>query len=611
MHKPFFIIIFVFFIFCGGNFLSAQENYEVRRVKFRGNKTLSKDFLLERMVLKDVTYLEKVLLNQEPFLYNQELVDMDMERLARIYQSEGFLRVKPSIQSLEINDKRNKLNVVIEIEEGEPVLVDSINIKIPEELGPANLDSLYRRMARRPQLEIGKRFRDEALREDLQLLDDAFRTLGYAYARSDYQLSLNPAELVTGIHYTVTPGPLAQFGETTITGNRNVSEEFIRRQLMYEEGATYNRYLLNRTRQSLYQLQLFSVVSVLPRREPETQSTPIPVNINVREAPRMSTRYGAGYGTEENFRAFLDFTYRGFLGGARRINLRLKHSGLEPYSARLRWTQPQFIGMNTSIAVEPFILRNSEPGYNTRSYGVRVPFNYIFNRWLDSQLSYYLEDIEQRLEPGDEEFTDYESERFPYKKSGFLLFTQLNNTTPQFSPDRGLHVAVGFKINGYLMGGDFSYTKLWGDVRTYHELGGTVVLALRAMAGGINSSDASNFIPVEDRFYSGGSHSIRGWSRADLGPKRETGTPLGGKSIFESNIELRYPLFWRLSVVAFFEGGNVWEDSYYYRLDNLAYAAGPGLRIETPVGPVRLGVVFPVWKEKTSPQFFISVGQAF
>jgi outer membrane protein insertion porin family len=611
MNYFLFIIIFGFFIFCGGNSLSAQENYEVRRVKFRGNKTLSKDFLLERMVLKDITYLEKVLLNQEPFLYNQELVDLDLERLARIYQSEGFLHVKPSIRSLDVNDKRTKLNITIEIEEGEPVLVDSINLIIPEKLGTVNLDSLYRRMARRPQLQSGERFRDEALREDLQLLDDAFRTLGYAYALSDYQLSLNPAEFSTGIQYSVTPGPLAQFGETIITGNRHVSEEFIRRQLMYEEGSTYNRYLLNRTRQSLYQLQLFSVVSVVPERDTETQSTPIPVRVNVREAPRMSTRYGAGYGTEENFRAFLDFTYRGFLGGARRINLRLKHSGLEPYSARLRWTQPQFIGMNTSIAVEPFILRNSEPGYNTRSYGVRIPFNYIFNRWLDSQLSYYLENIEQRLEPGDEEFTDYESERFPYKKSGFLLFTQLNNTTPQFSPDRGLHVAVGFKINGYLVGGDFSYTKLWGDVRTYHELGRTVVLALRAMAGGINSSDASNFIPVEDRFYSGGSHSIRGWSRADLGPKRETGTPLGGKSIFESNIELRYPLIWRLSLVAFFEGGNVWEDSYYYRLNNLSYATGPGLRIETPVGPVRFDVGFPVWNEKTSPQFFISVGQAF
>src|SRR5690606_13991758 len=199
---------------------------------------------------------------------------------------------------------------------------------------------------------------------------------------------------------------LSYFGPTVITGNNHVSEKFIRKQLKYEEGALYGQYLLTKTRQALYQLQLFSVVSVLPQRNIEEQDSLIPVQIYIKEAPRISTRVGAGYGSEEKFRTFVDFTYRGFLGSARRINLLLRHSALEPYSARLRWIQPQFIGMNTSIAVEPFIMRNSEPGYDVRSFGVRVPFNYVFNKWLDSNLSYYFEDTEQSIEAGDEEFTD-------------------------------------------------------------------------------------------------------------------------------------------------------------------------------------------------------------
>ncbi len=156
----------------------------------------------------------------------------------------------------------------------------------------------------------------------------------------------------------------------------------------------------------------------------------------------------------------------------------------------------------------------------------------------------------------------------------------------------------------------FSYTRLWGTYRTYRQIG-DFTLAFKLMAGGIKSSDSSKFIPVEDRFYSGGSNSVRGWNRAELGPKRESGTPLGGSSILESSFEVRFPLFWRLSAVAFVDAGNTWREEYTYRLNELAYAVGPGLRIETPIGPIRFDVGFPVRNDKKTPQFFISVGQAF
>ncbi|MFW6289992.1 MAG: BamA/TamA family outer membrane protein, partial [Mariniphaga sp.] len=70
-------------------------------------------------------------------------------------------------------------------------------------------------------------------------------------------------------------------------------------------------------------------------------------------------------------------------------------------------------------------------------------------------------------------------------------------------------------------------------------------------------------------------------------------------------------LFCRISLVAFLDAGNIWEKSYYYEFNNLAYAVGTGIRVDTPIGPVRFDVGFPVWNQKTSPEFFISVGQAF
>jgi len=604
----FILLCLIFVIF--HKLLNGQENYEVRQVTFRGNKTLDEDFLLDGMALKEVSWLEKVLTKNEPFLFKKELIRLDMERLTRLYQSQGFLKVNVQLLPLKVNEKKETVKIIFKIEEGEPVKVNTVTLELFEENETINIDSIRNRLSRELAMDSGERFRDEAIKNDKQTIDNAFRNLGFAYANTNYSLDLDTKKMATDIHFSVYPGPKTYVGETTISGNKHVSDKFIRKQLQYKQGALYNKSLLNKTRENLYRLRLFRVVSVLPQKNAPSEQSLIPVDIYIEEAPRLSTRFGTGYGTEDKFRAFLDLNYRGFLGGARRLNLYLKHSSLEPYSAHLNWIQPQFLGTKSSISLNPFIERKSEPGFETRTYGINIPVTYRFNNWLNSKMTYYLEDVEQSIELGDKELQDIEDEKFPYNKSGFVFSTVFDSSNPTFSPEEGFNISVGVKFNGYIFGSDFNYTRLWGDFRTYHDIG-SVILDFRIMAGGISSADSSNFIPVEDRFYSGGSNSIRGWTRSQLGPKRESGTPLGGKSILETNFEVRYPLFWRLSAVAFFEAGNVWKPSYFYNLSDLGYAAGPGLRIETPIGPVRLDLGFPLWNEKTSPAFFISVGQAF
>lgn len=609
MRIPFRILAFCLLL-CSCFFVSAQENYEVRQINFRGNATLDDDLLLEGMAIKDVSYIEKLITKKEPSLFNRELMELDVQRLTRIYQSEGFLDVQVSLRPLKVNDKKKTVKISIDITEGQPVKVDSISFGTAGADTDINLDSLIRKTSRKLMLARGGRFRDESLNTDVQLIRDAYRNLGFAYAATKYDLNLSPEDRLTSISYTVTPGPVCFFGETSLSGSKHVKESFLRRQLEYKEGERYNKFLLDETRENLYRLQLFRIVSVVPESDAKSKKSPIPVKIYLEEASRVSTRFGLGYGTEDKFRTFIDLNYLSFLNTASRLNLYLKHSALEPYYASLKWIFPQFPVHRSTISFNPFISRNSEPGYETRSYGLNIPISYVFSNRLSSSLTYYLEDVKQQIEEGDTEFPDREEEDFPYLKSGILLSTIFNSSSPRFSATRGINLMLGFKLNGYFLGSDFDYTRLWVDFRNYHQIR-KLTLAFRLMAGGIHSDAEDEFVPVEDRFYSGGSNSIRGWNRSELGPKRESGTPLGGKSIVESSFELRYPLFWRLSGVIFLDAGNVWLESWRYRLNDLAYATGTGLRVDTPIGPIRLDLGFPVWNEKKSPQFFISVGQAF
>lgn len=589
---------------------NAQENYEVRKVRFNGNKTLEDDFLLDRMAMRGISWFQKIVTKKDPYLYNEELINLDIERLKKIYQSEGFLEANVALQPLKINDKKETVKLTIEVEEGRPVEVDSISFELTGEAGNVKMDSLIKKVLRELKLEPGNRFRDDGLMNDILIIENAFKNLGYAYASATYDLYLRPEEYLTGIHYIIEPDQLSYIGPTSIEGNKHVKEKFIQKQLKYKEGDLYNRSLLEETRKNLYNLQLFRIVSVLPVMGKDSALNPIPVKLYVEEAPRLNARVGVGYGTEDKFRTFMDLTYLGFLGGARRLNLQVKHSSILPYSASLRWIQPRFLSDRSTIELNPYLNRTKEPGYDTRTYGLKVPIGYTFNpRWSGS-LTYYFEDVEQTIEPNDPEFIELQDDKFPYNKSGVTLGTIYNDSKPQFSATSGTNVSLAFKMNGFLFGGDFSYTRLWGTYRTYYQLG-DFTLAFKLMAGGISSADSSNFIPVEDRFYSGGSTSVRGWNRAQLGPKRESGTPLGGSSALESSFEVRFPLFWRLSAVAFIDVGNTWQEEYTYRLNELAYAVGPGLRMETPIGPVRFDVGFPMRNEKKRPQFFISVGQAF
>ena len=590
--------------------VQGQENYEIRRVSFHGNKTLDDDYLMAQMAIKNVSFPEKLFTRETPSLFNRKLMDLDLGRLIKTYQSEGFLNVKVTLRPLKVNDKRKTVSIDIGIQEGEPIEADSITIRLIEESGRIDMDSLVKQTSRRLELKNRERFRDESLNNDLQIIEDAFKNLGYAYAKVTYQLHLDPAKLKTRISYTVTPGPVCMFGETTISGNKHVLTKFIRGQMSYSNGKCYNKSSLSKTRENLYQLQLFRVVSVLPQTDLKTKKNPIPVIIYIEEAPRISTRFGIGYGTEDKLRTFLEQNYRNILGTPTRLNLYLKHSSLEPYTASIKWIIPQFPVKNSSLTVNPFISRNSEPGYETRTYGFNLPLNYRFNSWLSTSAAYYLEDVKQMAESGNEEFTDRENKDFPYSKSGMLFNILVNNSEPRFSPEKGINISIGFKLNGYLFGSHFNYTRLWADFRTYKKLG-EIVLAGRIMAGGIKSSDTGGFIPVEDRFYAGGSNSVRGWNRSELGPLRENGSPSGGKSIMEGNLEVRFPLLWKLNGVFFMDTGNVWTGAYDYHFNQLAYATGPGLRIDTPIGPIRLDLGFPVWNEKKSPRFFISIGQAF
>jgi outer membrane translocation and assembly module TamA len=149
------------------------------------------------------------------------------------------------------------------------------------------------------------------------------------------------------------------------------------------------------------------------------------------------------------------------------------------------------------------------------------------------------------------------------------------------------------------------------EVRNYTVLYKQLVLALRLEGGFMKPLRSGELTPIAERFYAGGSNSVRGWARYDLGPKSEDNHPLGGNSMIQTSVELRYPIWNILSGVVFCDAGNVWTGTYDHNLSQLEYAGGMGLRIKTPLGPVRFDIAKPISQSNKKIQFYLNIGEAF
>ncbi|MFQ5769316.1 MAG: BamA/TamA family outer membrane protein, partial [bacterium] len=201
-----------------------------------------------------------------------------------------------------------------------------------------------------------------------------------------------------------------------------------------------------------------------------------------------------------------------------------------------------------------------------------------------------------------------------YNKSVFQLGLRRNSTDRLFSPTRGSLSSFFIETAGLLLQTKFKYYKIYGENRWYRKIKPGYVLAFRVLMGTMNSLGGSPVTPIEERFFAGGSYSVRGWRRQLLGPSDEEGNPRGGNSIIEGSFELRNPIYKGFSGAIFFDYGNVWENWLGFDLLDLRYAIGTGLRYNTLIGPLRLDFAWKINRQaqdNKNYEIHISIGQAF
>ncbi len=588
----------------------SQENLVIDKVRFDGNDNFSASKLKDQIIMESYSWFKVKILRKEPVIYSGSLYQSDISRLHTFYQKNGYLNVEFEKPLLVVNDK-NRVEVTVRIRENTPITISNISYVVDSTYSFKEV--LKSREARTIELQTELTeddiFRDEDVNKDQLVIADVFYNKGYPYTEVEPHLDLDTSSNTTSLKWTIKRGPLSYFGNTYVEGNERVPDKSILRQLAYSEGDLWSRKKIDQTQEYIYNQGNYRVASVRTQLSSVKNDT-LPIRIQIREAPRWSTRFGVGYGREDKFRTFAELQYLSFLTHTGRLNLYAKHSGLEPYNFYLKFSQPSFLFPFNTLTVHPFMLRQNEPGYKLDKWGVNLTFLQNFSDELNTSIGYVFEDVkldtlnlsEGELPPNNQSY---------YRKSGIVLGAIYNNSEPILDPVQGYIISTNFKTNDLWGKREIPFLRVISEFKTYMGLSRGVTLALKAKMGGIFRTDESEFVPVEERFFAGGSYSVRGWSRGDLGPKDVNDVPVGGKSLLEGSAEFRFDVGRRFKLSVFTDAGNVWMDSFSYHFNDLHYAAGFGVHIKTPIGPAGIDFARPIFDSTNKWQIHFNIGHTF
>jgi outer membrane protein insertion porin family len=167
-------------------------------------------------------------------------------------------------------------------------------------------------------------------------------------------------------------------------------------------------------------------------------------------------------------------------------------------------------------------------------------------------------------------------------------------------PAEGSKHVLSLELAG--LGGDNEFYKFFLDSQWYRALDGEEkwILSFRSREGYVAEYGSSEYVPLTDKFYAGGTNTVRGYDNRDIGPKAKEyiffgdDFPLGGNITYVGNLELKYKLTEQLRFYTFLDAGGIWDDSDF-DFGEMRYSAGIGIGMEVPrLGPIRVDYGIPL-----------------
>ena len=441
---------------------------------------------------------------------------------------------------------------------------------------------------------------------------------GYALAKVEApDATQDPQRHTIDVAFKATEGRRAVIGPITVTGLEGVNEDFVRRRLLVHPGQLYQPSKIDAARQDLASLGVFSGVSVRAGTEIGPDGS-VPLTYAFEERPPRSVGITGAYSTDLGASLTTTWSHRNLFGNAEQLNLSAAATGLGGtattglgYDVSAQFLKPDFLQRDQTLELNAIALKQDLEAYNQQA----VTIGGAVRRKLSPLWSISLGlTAEQEAIVQQGVTRDYTLVAVPFTAK----YDSTGLSNPLTDPTQGIRATFTATPTQSFGRTSSTFMILQVGGAAYLDLGqywfgtsGRSVLALRGLVGSVEGAGQFD-LPPDQRFYGGGSATVRGFKYQSVGPLFADHNPMGGTAIDAGTIEFRQRLFGDFGFATFADAGQVSAGNAPFT-GKMRVGVGVGLRYYTPIGPVRLDVAMPVNPTPGGDRFelYLGLGQAF
>ncbi len=583
--------------------IDMGEKALIKKINFIGDKKY-KDRKLHSVITSEEARFWKFI-SKGKYL-DEQRINLDKRLLKNFYLNKGFYQVTIENAFSQLIDEKY-FSLTYNINAGKKFKFNEFNLVVAEDFENKKFSKILKTFKKLKN----KNYSLRKIEKLLDTIDEIALLENYEFIDATVKEEIIDDNKLN-LTFTINESKKFYVERINILGNHITQENFIRNQLVVDEGDPFNKILHNKSISALKSKGIFSDVEY-DIEDGEKSDNQKVINITVSEKPTGEISAGAGYGTDGTTFGFA-VSENNFRGKGINLNASLELSE-EKLKGSFAYTYPNFnysdrdlttsIESTTTDKLEEYGYKSS---INSVSLGTR------YEQYEDLFFSPLLSIGNESLETDNNASDTLKNQEGSYFDSSLFYSFSYDKRNQPYKPTSGYLsrfiqrlpiVSDGSPIlNGY-------------EINTYKEIADNMIVTLSYYGRAINSLEDED-VRVSKRLYLPSS-KIRGFEKGKIGPK-DSGDYVGGNYTSAVNAASTVPYVFEtletIDMVVFLDAANVWGVDYSDTIDDsnkIRSSVGVAIDWFTIIGPVNFSLAQPISKASTdkTETFRFQIGTTF